>query len=238
LLLEFQREFAAVIDGPTEGPLRVYRNTVLSGCVDALRANYPIVARLLGDEMFDAAAVDHATKCPPRRPALALYGECFADWLAEQPWIWDVAYVPDVARIERFWIEALFAEDTDPLDMSHPRGRGDWQALHLPLHPATRFDWLAMPAMTIWQAQRDSPDKELEPDWKAEGVLITRPRLDVQAIHLDRASHRMLVGIRLGESVGASMNAASSLYPDEDCEALFASLLNLGVFAAPSTERI
>ncbi len=95
-----------------------------------------------------------------------------------------------------------------------------------------------MPAMTIWQAQRDSPETELEPDWKPEGVLITRPGLDVQAVHLDRASHRMLVGICLGESVGASMNAVANLYPDQDCEALFASLLNLGVFAAPATERI
>src|SRR5260221_713958 len=94
LLLEFQREFAAVIDRPTEGPLRVYRNTVLGGCVDALRANYPIVARLLGDEMFDAVAVDHTTRCPPRRPALALYGEGFSDLLPGQARSLDMAHSP------------------------------------------------------------------------------------------------------------------------------------------------
>jgi hypothetical protein len=33
------------------------------------------------------------------------------------------------------------------------------------------------------------------------------------------------------------MAAAAKLYPEEDCTALFASLVNLGVFVAPSSER-
>ena len=58
MLLEFQRDFAATIGVPAEGAMRVYRNTVLSGCIDALRANYPIVAKLLGDEMFETVGID------------------------------------------------------------------------------------------------------------------------------------------------------------------------------------
>jgi hypothetical protein len=34
----------------------VYRNTVIKGCVDALQANYPAVARLVGAEWFRSAA--------------------------------------------------------------------------------------------------------------------------------------------------------------------------------------
>jgi len=43
LLLEFQQDFAAAIGEPAAGAMSVYRNTVLSGCVDALRANYQVV---------------------------------------------------------------------------------------------------------------------------------------------------------------------------------------------------
>jgi len=234
LLLEFQRDFAAAIAEPIDGAMSVYRNTVLSGCVDALRANYPVVARLLGDEMFDAVAARHAADCPPRLPVLALYGARFPDWLAEQSWLHEIAYLPHVARIERLHIESLFASDEQPLDMTQLNGRDDWQALRLRLHPATRFDWLTAPAMSIWLAQRDRAEGDLEFEWTAEGALMTRPSLEVEAARLSRAGHRFLFGIRLGESVGAAAVATAGLYPDTDIGSLFTSLVNAGAFAASS----
>ena len=233
MLLEFQREFAAAIGVPAEGPMRVYRNTVLSGCVDALRANYPFVARLFGEEMFEAVAVDFATENPPREPVLALYGAGFADWLEEQMWIWDVAYVPDVARIERLYVEALFAADAEPLEIGALTDPEDgWRDLRLALHPATRFDWLAMPGMSIWLAQREEVEGELNVEWQPEGVLLTRPALDVVPTKLDRAGHRFLFGIRRGEAVGAAAAAATTLCPETDIGSLFTSLVNAGAFAA------
>lgn len=234
MLLEFQRDFAAAIAEPATGAMGIYRNTVLSGCVEALRANYPVVARLLGDEMFDAVAARHAAECPPRRPVLALYGSRFPDWLAEQSWLHEVPYLPHVARIEQLHIESLFASDEAPLGMAHVTGRDDWQALRLRLHPATRFDWLTAPAMSIWLAQRDGAEGELEFEWKAEGVLLVRPGLEVQATRLSRAGHRFLFGIRLGENVGDAAIATAGLYPDTDIGSLFTSLVNAGAFAASS----
>jgi hypothetical protein len=232
LLLEFQRDFVAAIGPQAEGPMRIYRNTVASGCVDALRANYPIVARLLGSDMFDAVTADHAAEFPPTEPVLAHYGARFPDWLDEQPWIWDAAYVADVARIERLHIEALFAEDAEPLEMSALSGRHDWLEMRLALHPATRFAWLPMPAMSIWLAQRDEVEGEIEPQWQAEGVLLTRPALEVRPMRLGRAGHRFLSGIRLGDTIGDAAIATSSLYPETDIGSLFTSLVTTGAFAA------
>lgn len=234
MLLEFQRDFAAAIGVPAEGPMRVYRNTVLSGCVDALRSNFPVVAKLLGSEMFEAAAAEYADRFPPCEPVLALYGARFPNWLEQQPWIWDVAYVPDVARIERFYIESLFADDAEPLHMAALAGRDDWQALHLVLHPATRFDWLAMPAMSIWLAQRDEAQGEPRLDWQSEGVLLTRPSLEVLPMRVDRSGHRFLLAVRLGETIGDAALTAATLYPETDIGSLFTSLVNAGAFAAPS----
>ena len=231
MLLEFQRDFAAAISAPVQGPMRVYRNTVLGACVDALRANYPAVARLLGEQMFDAIGAEFAAACPPRQPVLALYGARFCDWLEEQPWVADLPYVPDVARIERLSIEALFAADQEPLQLSALTDRDDWQQLHLPLHPATRFDWVTTPAMSIWLAQGEDGGMAPDFDWKAEGVLITRPALEVRHARLDRAGHRFLFGVRLGESVGAAAIATASLYPNTDIASLFAFIVNAGAFA-------
>ncbi len=44
---------AAVLQQPA---FSVYRNTVLKGCIDALEANYPTVARLVGSEWFRSVA--------------------------------------------------------------------------------------------------------------------------------------------------------------------------------------
>lgn len=214
--------------------MRVYRNTVLSGCVDALRANYPMIARLLGHETFEAAAVEFSGRCPPRRPALALYGEHFPKWLEEQVWVAEIPYVPHVARIERMYVEALFAPDAEPMSIAAVAARDDWQALRLALHPATRFDWFTTPALSIWVAQRGAIEGELEFDWHAEGVLITRPDLEVKPTFLSRAGHRFLFGIRLGETVAAAAIATVSLYPETDIGSLFTSVVNAGAFAASS----
>lgn len=236
-LIEFQRDFAAALDQPAKGAMAVYRNTVLHGSVEALRANFPVAEQIVGPEMFQAIAVDFATECPPRGPVMALYGERFAEWMETQAWIGDLPYLPDVARVERLRIESLMAADANPLSAGDIAGRRH-SDVTLRLHPALRFTWLSTPAMSIWLAHQRGFHSELQPEWKAEGVLFARPYPDVlHAPRIGPAAHRLLFGIRLGESLDRATAAASRLYPQEDCDALFASLLNLGAFAAPSPER-
>jgi hypothetical protein len=238
-LLDFQRDFSVALDRPAQGAMAVYRNTVLHGSSEALRANFPVVEQVLGAEMFERVAVDFAAECPPRRPVLALYGGRFADWLEEQPWAVELPYLADVARIERLRVECLMAADAAPLPNERVR-----EAIRLPqarlcLHPSVRFGWLRTPAMSIWLAHQRPIASEIAPEWKAEGALFVRPSaFVVHSPRIGRAAHRMLFGIRLGETLNASMAAASRLYPGEDCAAVFASLVNLGVFAEPTYERI
>ena len=232
-LLAMQAGFVAAIATPVEGPLAVYRNTVIRGAVEALRGNYPIVEQIVGEEMFQSVAVDFAEDCPPCSPVLAFYGKELADWLGRQRWIDDLPYLPDVARVERLRVESLFAADAEPI--------ADLQSgasARIRLHPAARFAWLATPAMSIWLAHQQPGAREIAPDWKAEGVLFTRPTpFTMHAPRIGRTAHRLLSGVRLGEPLAASMAAAERLYPDENPEAVLASLVNLGVFVAPESER-
>ena len=236
-LLPFQRGFALALDEPATGAMRVYRNTVLHGTVEALRANYPVVEQIVGFEMFEAVAVDYATECPPRRPVLALYGARLPDWLEEQSWVGDMPYLPDVARVERLHVESLMAADAQPLRSGDLPNCGPHDRL-IGLHPALRFTWLKTPAMSIWLGHQRPMGSELKVDWKAEGALFSRPEpFLLHSPRIGPAAHRLLFGIGLGETVGTATSAASRLYPDEDCEALLSSLLNLGAFVAPSTQR-
>lgn len=235
--LEFQQGIAAAICRPTLGALRVYRNTVISGQIQALRDNYPVVAALLGEEMFTAAAVDYAQDCPQRSPLLANYGTRFPDWIAEQVWAANLPYLADVAKVERLHLEAGFAADGDALEPQRLSLVGDWNRLRLRLHPAARFDWLAAPGFSIWQAHQAGVPNQIEIDWTAEGVLFSRPGWSVQAMPIDRPAHRLLAGIRFGETVGASATASVKLYPDADIGGQFASLVQAGAFAALPPER-
>jgi hypothetical protein len=233
-LLDFQRGFVSALDEPATGAMAVYRNTVLHGAVEALRANYPVVQQIVGSEMFEAVAVDYATECPPRKPVLALYGARFPDWLEEQSWVGELPYLPDVARVERLHVESLMATDAKPLlSIDFPL-----QDHALRLHPALRFTWLKTPAMSIWLGHQRSIGSELKVEWKAEGALFARPQpFILHSPRIGPAAHRLLFGIRLGESVATATATASRIYLDEDCDALFSSLLNLGAFVAPSLER-
>jgi hypothetical protein len=236
-LHQFQRDFAVALDRPARGAMAVYRNTVLHGAVEALRANFRVVEQIVGTEMFEQVAVDFATTCPPRRPVLALYGAEFSDWLRRQPWTADFPYLADVAKVERLCVECLLAADADALSIEDI-GQCDTERLEVELHPALRFNWFSTPAMSIWLAHQWAVPSEIDLDWKPEGALFARPR--GQVVHsprIGRAAHRILCGIRINESVQAAILAARRLYPDTDCAAIFMSLVNLGAFIAPSSER-
>lgn len=238
-LARFQRDFAMALDRPAEGGMAVYRNTVIHGAVEALRANHPVVEQILGAEMFEHVAVDFSAAFPPSKAVLAQYGCCeFPDWLREQSWVSDLPYLPDVAAIEALHVASLMSADAEPLNEAQIRAACRAPSFRPRMHPAARFSWLQTPAMSIWLAHQRPMKSEIAPDWKAEGALFSRPEPFVMhALRIGRAAHRLLFGIRLGETVSASMAAASRLYPEEDCSAVFASLVNLGAFVAPAPER-
>ena len=213
----------------------MYRNTVIHGAAEALAANYPVVARIVGDEMFEGIAVEFASSRPPSSPVLALYGEAFADWIEGQGCAADLPYLADVARVERFHVEALTAADAEAIASISD---AELTGVRLKIHPAVRFGWLRTPAMSIWLAHQRAFGSSIEPEWKHEGALFARPSPFVMhKLRIGPAAHRILFGIRLGEPVGASLAATARLYPDTDGKALFTSLVNLGAFAAPTPER-
>jgi len=126
----------------------------------ALRAQFPTVLAMLGDDAFDTVAVRHWLARPPRRGDLAWIGEDFADTLAEQGALRDWPWLVDSARLDwALWhvqrdpSAALQAEDLQRLATQPP------QTLRLHLAPGARLiasDW---PIVTLWQLHRDpEPD--------------------------------------------------------------------------------
>lgn len=244
-LATFQLAFAAAMHGTrTRGTLEgqpgfaVYRNTTPVALIETLRANYPVVAKLLGDALFGETAFEFVSAHPATEPVLLGYGASFASFLSAQAWIEDLPYLPDVATIERLRTEAHSAADLPVLELADLAALAteQWQGLRLRPHPATRLAWLKTPALTIWRAHHETPDFEtLAPEWRAEGVLVTRPEGVLQVREIDAPTHRMFFGLRLGETAGEAAAATASTYPEADIASAFATLVNAGALARPAS---
>lgn len=238
-LAQFQRDFVARLDSPvpTATPMRVYRNTVMLGAIEALAANFPVCRMILGDRAFEAAALDFARRYPPEVPVLACYGRDFPGWLALQPVSGELPYLADVARCEALHTQAMHGADAPVLEPAMLDGLAPDRLLtfRLRLHPAARFGWFDTPAMAIWLAHQDEIRGEIAPEWRSGGVLFTRPALNVCGSEIDSLAHRLLAGIRLGENLGGAAQAASLLFPGAEIGAVFGQLVSRGAFLAPTS---
>ncbi len=234
----FQHAFAhALRHGGHDGPLArqrgfaVYRNTVMKGCIDGLHANYPAVARLVGDDWFRAAAAEYVRAHPPHDVRLMLYGEDFGPFLARFAPAAELPYLPDVARLDRSWSEAHVAADApalQPADLASLPEQA-LSALTLTPHPAARWHWFDdAPIHTLWSSNRQGEPMPPDLAWRGEGALLTRPHGAVQDEPISRATCAFLDACaahqRLPQAIGAALNAE----PATDVSALLAQLMTAG----------
>jgi len=229
-LAQFQDAFAEALLAPepvgrlARAPgFAVYRNTCAHGIVEALRAAYPTVDCLLGEDGFTAAALGFRAEQPPASPVLSRYGAGFPGFLARQPWTSELPYLADVAMLDRLWLEAHLAADRIA---PRPPAAAAFQPLRLALHPATRFAWLETPAVTIWLAHRSADGfDDLAPEWRPEGALVTRMGGAALLQPIRRIEHRLLGAVAAGASVP---RLGETLGREADLPTLIARLIACG----------
>jgi len=209
----------------------VYRNTVMKGCIDALQANYPSVARLVGDEWFRAAAAMFAREQLPAQATLLYYGEAFAEFLARFEPAAELPYLPGVARLDRCWTEAHAAPDEPALAPAALAGLEPEALAATVLHPhaAARWAWFAeQPIYTIWQRNREATVDEREIDWRGEGALLVRPHGVVEWVQLDACGCAFLDACAAGRPLKEAADAALEVRQTADLARLMQSLLEAG----------
>lgn len=213
----------------------VHRNTVAKGRIDALQANHPAVARLVGEEWLRAAAAVYVRAHPPANPMLFDYGDGFAGFLAEFEPASGLPYLPGVAQLDRYWAEAHAAADASPLpaDAFAGLGPGDLGSIVVGLHPSARWRWFDdQPIVTLWRRNRHDGTAPGEPEieWRGEGVLVVRPFDAVESTDLDSGGCAFLDACAAGGCLLDAALAALEARPDTDLAQLMTTLLHAGVF--------
>ena len=189
----------------------VYRNNVVVSLSKALKAGFPTVALLVGDEFFDALAGAYVRENPPRTPILMFYGETFGDWLAQFPPAAQLPYLPDVARLDQARREAYHAADAEPV------GRAAFEAalagpaealegLRAELHPALRLVASPYPILSIFHRARDPEAPVAE---AAETALVARPERDLQMRAAPPGCGAFLARLAAGAPFGEAAAAAT-----------------------------
>lgn len=210
----------------------VHRNTVVSGLIDVLAARFPVVRRIVGEEYFAALARVFVTTHPPRSPVILSYGGEFPTFLEAFPPLADLAYLPDVARLEVAMGRAQHAADTEPVgaDVFTAMSPMQLEGLRIDLHPSASIICSPHPALTIWEKNR--PDRESTPveGWSPEDVVVARPDLEVLAWRLPAGGASLLQALGSGMTLGDAA-ASTCLEPGFDLTAILAVVFSAGLAA-------
>ncbi|HXZ08406.1 MAG TPA: DNA-binding domain-containing protein [Paraburkholderia sp.] len=196
-LHEHQRRFAAALldpglpipdglIGPDRAPstrrFNVYRNNVVVGLIEALKAAFPAVCRIVGDAFFTAMARAYVALAPPATPIMLEYGATFPDFIEAFEPAMCVPYLADIARLECAWVEAYHAAEADPVD---PALLASIDADSLPriclrLHPSLRVVRSCYPVVRIWSMNMDGGiPTAIDVLEGGEDAIIIRPVADV-----------------------------------------------------------
>lgn len=148
----------------------IYADAYRARLAAALRDNYPVLHRVLGDEDFDALARAYLHAHPSVAPSIRWFGGALADFVQATPDALPHPALVDLIRLEWALRAAFDAEDAPPMGFATlaalPPDR--WPALRLRLHPSVSRLALAWAVEPLWQAlapleDGQSPEQEPPP---------------------------------------------------------------------------
>jgi hypothetical protein len=207
-----------------ERHLQIYRNNVYASLTDALQAVYPVIARLVGEDCFRGCGYHYLRHAPPASGNLHDFGEHFPEFLSSFEPVRELAYLPDVARLEWAWHLAFHAADAaelarEALSQVAPEKYG---ALRFALHPSARLLASDYPVLRIWQTNQPNADTaEAVVDLNEGGVhlLIARRDIAVEIEPLGRGEYALLSAFAQALSFADAGDAAMVSEPDFDLAA-------------------
>ncbi|NBN79715.1 DUF2063 domain-containing protein [Microvirga tunisiensis] len=211
----------------------VYRNNVVVSLTESLKATYPAVARLVGEDYFSALARLFIGAHPPVSPILSRYGQEFSRFVADFSPLAAYPYLADVASFEWAWLQSYHAADAVPLDPAElaaisPEVLADIRFLP---HPAARLLASAFPVFDLVVANRFEPDRPLSIDLsESQTVLFSRPDIDVMFRVLPRGTAVVAEALLAGQPLGQAAELGLAAEPGLALPQALSVLLAAGIF--------
>ncbi len=230
----------------------VYQNNTRLTLLSVVQTTYPVLARVLGDEFFTALARSYVITTPSTSGNLHGYAKAFSAWLSD--WLAaledreeaaELAYLPDLAKLEWLVHQAHFASDAPPFDFFGlqavaPALQG---TLCFILHPSCAVLQSEFPVAQIWRANQcvysetanDGSDiKAINWDAVPERLLLWRQvtaqfEITVKLLECDVATHQFLSDLSGGKAFEEAASNALALDARLDLQALLLENVSAGV---------
>lgn len=211
-LLAQQRAFAARLDGDDAtappallaSPARfdVYHHAYRARLVEALRSNYPVLHRVLGDDGFRELTLAYLCDHPSRRPSIRWFGDQLPAWTAGHAAALPHPALADLASMEWALGLSFDAANAPPLAFAELAAlpADQWAGARFAAHPSVALLALQWAVEPIWKALTEDEDAASEePQAHPHTLLVWRQGLDTRWRSLDSDEATALADCLAGE---------------------------------------
>lgn len=178
--------------GNRQARLHIYAEGYVQRLLECLQADFPVLRKTIGAELFDFFARAYVWRHPSRSPTLYDLGGGFADFLAasQPPGSAGLLQFPiELARLERARSEAGRAPGLEkhPQSPMHEIGWLLGEDAGINLAPCTRLLAPSFPVQAFWREAQAAQDGELPPQPEPGASYVAIARL-----HYRLAMHSLL----------------------------------------------
>lgn len=210
--------------------LQIYRNGVIKSAMQALASNYPTLKTLLGDEIFNSLARRYVLSHWPQDSSLSNYGEGLIALL--QTLIAGVHInSADFAKLDRAWLDALFAADDKPLsadDLAALTQSSPEQFFDVNLVSSVRMLPLSEDSLSHWIELKFGSGASAETEITGS-VILWRAGVTVHYRPLSQFERVFIKTVEQTNSIFKSAEAALEVEPNGNISHLFADLITAGI---------
>ncbi len=219
----------------TQARLDIYKNNVIGGLIEIILARYPSISPLVGDEFARAMARTYVSGHPPKTANMNEYGADYPAFIQSFPPAQELAFLPDVARLEGLEHHAYYAPDAQALT-------SDNAAQYLPqilagavgvnLHPSCRFMRSAYPVLDLQNfAQSGGAETaDFDLDAGAQQLMVWRCGLRVESLAIDEARYAFFGILQAKQDIHSALERALGVDDKFNFEALLQDMLPRDIF--------
>jgi hypothetical protein len=191
-------------DLSSQQKFEIYAGSITESLINALRENFPVTEKLVGDEFFRFMAYEYIVKTPSLSPNLGDYGSSFSDFVEHFPSAQCLPYLADVCRLEWYWHRAYSGVNYSPLDVT------ELNKIDPSCHRTLNFKRCANSYLLksnysvkmIWELnQGDELTEEIQLHKQKLHLLIWRPNMEVVITELTKVQWLILQAFDEGLSI-------------------------------------
>ncbi len=203
--------------------LRIYQQAYEARLTSALRDNFGVLPKVMGDEAFDELARGYIAAHPSREPSIRWFGDKLADFMAQRDDLVPHPAFTDLARMEWALRGAFDSADAAPIDAAELAAQPaeNWPSLRFEAHAGVQVLALQWTIEPVWRAMQsfdpetgDEPELP-EPEEHAHSLVVWRSGLETRWRAADAVPALLLRAAIGGASFGELCGLAAAQVGEE-----------------------